>query len=56
MDKNRGNTSKMTLVIGVCGFVAGVFLIFSGETFIGIAGSVASAGLALKAYKNSKSS
>jgi hypothetical protein len=56
MDKNKGNASKMTLVIGVCGFVAGAFLIFSGATFIGVAGSVASAGLVLKAYKDSKSS
>lgn len=52
MNKNKQNGSKLGLIIGI----AGVFLILSEEWFIGIAGTVASTGLAIKAYTDSKSS
>lgn len=56
MDKNKQNGSKLGLIIGIAGAIAGVFLILSEEWFIGIAGTVASTGLAIKAYKDLKSS
>jgi len=44
----------MGLTIGVLGFISGLFLVFSGETFIGIAGSIASAGIAYKGFVDLK--
>ena len=55
MDKNKNNASKVGLVIGIAGVIAGMFLLFSEEWFIGISGTVASAGLAIKGYIDLKS-
>ncbi len=55
MDKNKNNASKVGLAIGIAGVIAGMFLLFSEEWFIGISGTVASAGLAIKGYIDLKS-
>jgi hypothetical protein len=52
MKKNNKNTSIFGITIGVIGFLAGLFLIFSGQTFIGIAGCLACAGVAIKGFKD----
>ncbi len=54
MDKNKKNSAKMVLTFGIIGFLAGIGLLFSGNKLIGIFGSMASAGLALKGYKDLK--
>ncbi|UOY06530.1 hypothetical protein L0P88_21725 [Muricauda sp. SCSIO 64092] len=54
MDKKQQNAPKTGLIIGVCGFIAGIFLIFSNQIIIGIAGSFASAGIAIKGYMDLK--
>ncbi len=54
MDKNENNGAKFAAALGTIGLIAGVFLIFSGDTFIGIAGSVASAGIAYKGFNDLK--
>jgi hypothetical protein len=55
MDKNKKNASKVALTIGVIGAISGVFLILSKEWFIGIFGTIASAGIAYKGYVDLKS-
>ncbi len=54
MKKNKNNESKIALTLGILGIIAGVFLIFSGNNLIGIFGSIASAGIAIKGYNNLK--
>jgi len=55
MNENNRKPSKMGFIIGIIGFIAGVFLVFSGQTLIGLAGSIASLGIAIKGYKDLKS-
>lgn len=55
MDKNKKNASKVALTIGVIGAISGVFLILSKEWFIGIFGTIASAGIAYKGRVDLKS-
>lgn len=47
--------AKFILVIGILGFIAGIFLVFSGELFIGIFGAISSAGIAGKSFIDLKS-
>ena len=54
MDKNTTSTSKAKLTLGIMGFIAGIFLMFSDKYIIGIFGGIASAGLALKAFQDLK--
>ncbi|NJB71861.1 Kef-type K+ transport system membrane component KefB [Saonia flava] len=56
MNKNKVNASKMGLIIGIIGFIAGIFFLFSKQYFIGISGSIASAGIAYKSYSDLKKS
>ena len=51
MSENKKSTSKLILVLGVSGCIAGIFLLFSDSWFIGVFGSIASAGLAYKGFK-----
>ncbi|NAS13845.1 hypothetical protein [Poritiphilus flavus] len=44
------------LIIGTIGLIAGILLIVSGQTLVGAAGSVASGGLALKGFLDSRKS
>ena len=55
MDKNKNDAAKVGFIVGMAGVVAGIFLIYSEEWFIGISGTVASAGLAIKGYIDLKS-
>jgi uncharacterized membrane protein YkgB len=50
----KNNEVKMGLTLGIIGFIAGIFLIFFGNNLIGIFGSIASAGIAIKSYKGLK--
>jgi hypothetical protein len=50
----KNNEVKMGLTLGIIGFISGIFLIFSGNNLIGIFGSIASAGIAIKSYKGLK--
>ncbi len=52
MVKNNG--AKTGLTLGIIGLIAGIFLIFSGNNLIGIFGSIASAGIAIKGYTDLK--
>lgn len=54
MKNTNKNTYKMGLTLGILGFLAGIGLLFSGNRLIGIFGSIASAGLILKGYKEMK--
>lgn len=56
MAKNDNNGGKIAATLGTIGLIAGLFLIFSGDTFIGIAGSVASAGIAYRGFSDLKKS
>jgi len=56
LNENKKSTSKLILTLGVSGCIAGIFLLFSESWFIGVFGSIASAGLALKGYKELKAS
>jgi len=56
MNKNGSNTAKFSIGFGVVGFLAGVYLAITGETVIGIAGAIASAGLAYKGFIDLKKS
>lgn len=42
MDKNKNNLAKFAIGLGITGIIAGLFLIFSGDTVIGVSSSVAS--------------
>ncbi|WP_299214231.1 hypothetical protein [uncultured Aquimarina sp.] len=44
----------MTLTFGIIGFLAGIGLLLGGNILIGSFGSIASAGLAYKGYKDLK--
>ncbi len=54
MTKTKNKTTNSSLVLGVIGFIAGIALMFGEAWFIGIFGSIASAGLAYKGYQESK--
>ena len=51
---NKKNSINIGLVIGVLGFVAGIILLFTESWLIGIFGSIASAGIAIKGYQDMK--
>ena len=49
MNENKNNMPKVFLIaIGIIGFIAGIFLTINGNKIMGVAGSVASAGIAIK--------
>jgi hypothetical protein len=54
MNSQKKKSINLPLIIGILGTIAGVFLIFSDNSFIGFFGAIASAGLAYKGYKDSK--
>jgi len=56
MSSSKNNAAKMGLTIGVLCLIAGIFLAFSGQTLIGICGSIASAGIAYKGFTDLKKS
>ncbi len=54
MSKKKKNTVNLGLIIGFLGFIAGIGLMFGEHWFIGIFGSIASAGVAYKGYQDLK--
>ena len=49
MSENKNNMPKVFLIsIGIIGFIAGIFLTINGNKIMGLAGSVASAAIAIK--------
>ncbi|MFP2994794.1 hypothetical protein ABN763_02740 [Spongiivirga sp. MCCC 1A20706] len=54
MDKKRKNSAKLGIAIGVLGLITGILLSFSGNAFIGVAGSIASVGVAFKGITDLK--
>ena len=54
MSKETKTQTNWRLVIGTLGSIAGIGLLFTESWFIGIFGSIASAGVAYKAYQDSK--
>lgn len=54
MTHDKNNSYKLGLTLGILGFIAGIALLFGENKFIGIAGSVASAGLIIKGLKDRK--
>lgn len=49
MSENKYSMQKVFLIsIGIIGFIAGIFLTFNGNKIMGLAGSVASAAIAIK--------
>tara|TARA_R110002126_G_scaffold145639_2_gene291647 strand:+ start:526 stop:702 length:177 start_codon:yes stop_codon:yes gene_type:complete len=54
MSKKNKKTANLFLILGILGFLTGMGLMFSENWFIGIFGSIASAGLAYKGYQETK--
>ena len=54
MSKKNKKTANLSLILGILGFLTGMGLMFSENWFIGIFGSIASAGLAYKGYQETK--
>ena len=54
MSKKNKNSVNLGLILGILGFIAGIGLLITENWFIGIFGSIASAGLAYKGYQDSK--
>ncbi|MFK7811909.1 MAG: hypothetical protein AB8B59_05400 [Maribacter sp.] len=45
MDKNKNNKAKFAIGLGIPGLIAGIFLIFFGNTVIGVSSSISSIGI-----------
>ncbi len=55
MSENKNSMPKVFLIsIGIIGFIAGIFLTINGNKIMGIAGSIVSAGVALKGMNDFK--
>ena len=54
MAKNNNN-GKLALVLGILGTIAGIILIFQDNLMIGVFGTIASLGVAIKGYHDYKS-
>lgn len=54
MAKNNNN-GKLALVFGILGTIAGIILIFQDNLMIGVFGTIASLGVAIKGYHDYKS-
>ncbi len=54
MSKKNKSAFNLALVVGILGTIAGIVLLFSDNWFIGLFGSIASAGVAYKGYQDSK--
>lgn len=54
MNNRKNNAAKLGIGIGVLGLIAGILLSFSGNAFIGVAGSIASVGVAFKGITDLK--
>lgn len=54
MSEKNKTTTNLPLIIGIVGTIAGIGLLFTETWFIGIFGSIASAGLAYKGFQDMK--
>ncbi len=52
MSESNKQSANLALVIGVLGLIAGIILLFTDSWFIGLFGSIASAGIAYKGYQD----
>ena len=50
----KKNTANFPMILGIIGFLAGIGLMFTESWFIGVFGSIASAGLAIKGFQDLK--
>lgn len=50
----KNNRLNFGLVIGILGIIAGIFLLFSEIWFVGVFGTIASAGIAYRGYQDFK--
>ncbi|MFY0593089.1 hypothetical protein [Roseivirga sp.] len=57
MSEKKKNSANPSLVIGIMGFIAGIILLFFSDSWqIGLFGSIASLGVAIKGYQEMKAS
>lgn len=56
MSESTKQSANLALIIGVLGVIAGVILLFTDSWFIGLFGSIASAGIAYKGYQDMQTS
>jgi Kef-type K+ transport system membrane component KefB len=56
MNKKSNTKVNLPFVLGILGMLAGIGLMFGENKFIGVFGSIASAGLAYKGYQDLKES
>jgi Kef-type K+ transport system membrane component KefB len=54
MNKKKNNWLSLPVILGTLGLIAGIALTLEGNWLIGIAGSIASAGLVYKGYQDYK--
>lgn len=54
MSEKNKQSANLSMIIGGLGLLAGIGLLFTESWFIGIFGSIASAGIAYKGYQDSK--
>ena len=54
MSKTNKSAVNLALVIGILGILCGIGLLFTETWFIGLFGSIASAGIAYKGYQDAK--
>lgn len=54
MNEKKKTPFNLGLIIGIIGLFAGIGLLFSESWMIGIFGSIASAGIAIKSYLDRK--
>ena len=54
MSEKKNTWLSLPIILGTLGLIAGIVLLFEGNWLIGIAGSIASAGLAYKGYMDYK--
>jgi len=51
MDKGQLNAIKGMILLGIVTMIAGIALLYWGETLLGASGTIVGAGLALTNYK-----
>ena len=56
MEKKKKREFNLGLIVGIAGVVAGIYLLFAGDTLIGIFGTIASAFLAYQSYTTAQKS
>ncbi|WP_171036963.1 hypothetical protein [Maribacter algarum] len=55
-DKNKRNVEAFMLTLGICATIAGIGLMISGSTLVGMLGSISGAFLIIYGYNKNKAS